>query len=70
MCIKSVYIQATRALTYDLDDLCQQNPVSNVLCQVLDKPRAAGLGQVVIGPIRVNLEGRENHINKATGCTS
>jgi hypothetical protein len=46
------------SLTYDLDDFCQQNSVSNVYGQVLDESRAARLGQVVVGPVCINLQHR------------
>lgn len=47
--------------TYDLDDLCQQDSIGDVLAQVLDEARAAGLGQVVIGPVCVNLQEEHKH---------
>src|SRR4029434_2994020 len=43
-----------RTLTNDLDDFCQQNSVGDVLGQVLDEARAAGLGQVVVRPVSVD----------------
>lgn len=42
-------------LTYDLDDLCQQDSIGDILAQVLDETRTARLGQVVIGPVCVDL---------------
>ena len=42
--------------TYDLDDLCQQDSIGDVLAQVLDEAWTARLGQVVIGPVCVNLQ--------------
>lgn len=42
--------------TYDLDDLCQQDSIGDVLAQVLDEALTARFGQVVIGPVCVNLQ--------------
>lgn len=47
--------------TYDLDDLCQQDSIGDVLAQVLDEARTARLGQVVIGPVCVNLQRQNKH---------
>lgn len=42
--------------TYDLDDLRQQDSIGDVLAQVLDEALTARFGQVVIGPVGVNLQ--------------
>lgn len=41
--------------TYDLDDLCQQDSISDVLAQVLDETWTARFCQVMISPVSVNL---------------
>lgn len=52
----------------DLDDVCQKDPVRDVLLQVLDQPLVAGFCQVVVGPVSVNLLGdRERRIEKGVG---
>lgn len=43
------------ALTYYLDDFCQQNSIGYVLSQVLNKPWTTGLGQIMVRPISVDL---------------
>jgi len=45
------------ALTYYLDDFCQQNSIGYVLSQVFNKPRTTGLGQIMVRPISVDLYG-------------
>ena len=47
--------------TYDLDDLCQQDSIGDVLAQVLDEALTAGLGQVVVGPVGVDLQRHNKH---------
>lgn len=49
--------------TYDLDDLCQQDSISDILTQILDETWTAGLGQVVIGPVCVNLQGKRKFLS-------
>lgn len=47
--------------TYDLNDLCQQDSIGDVLTQVLDEALTARLGQVVIGPVSINLQEENKH---------
>lgn len=42
--------------TYDLDDLCQQDSISDILAQVLDETWTTRFCQVVIGPVCVDLQ--------------
>ena len=63
MCINARVCVFVRTLTNDLDDFCQQNSVGDVLGQVLDEARAAGLGQVVVRPVSVDLSGRREMIS-------
>lgn len=53
--VKRVFI-----LTYDLNDLRQQHAVCDVRLQVLDQPLVSRLGEVVVGPVRVDLRSRTN----------
>lgn len=43
-------------LTYNLDDLSQEHTVSHILLEVLDEAFVARLGEVMIGPIGVDLQ--------------
>lgn len=42
-------------LTYDLDDVGQQDTVRYVRLQVSDQTLVSRLGQIVVGPVRVDL---------------
>lgn len=50
--------------TYDLDDLRQQDSIGDVLAQVLDEALTARFGQVVIGPVGVNLQKQDTTASK------
>lgn len=43
-------------LTDHLDDFSQQHSVGDVGLQVLDQTLVSGLGQVVVGPVGVDLQ--------------
>lgn len=43
-------------LTHNLDDLGQEYAISHILLEVLDETFVAGFGEVMIGPIRVDLQ--------------
>lgn len=44
------------ALTHDLDDLGQEDAIGHILLEILDEPFVAGFGQIMIGPVRVDLQ--------------
>lgn len=43
-------------LTYNLDDLSQEHTVSHILLEVLDEAFVARFGEVMIGPVGVDLQ--------------
>lgn len=50
-----MHVCVCAALTYDLDDVGQQDAVRYVRLQVSDQTLVSRLGQVVVGPVRVDL---------------
>lgn len=48
-------------LTYNLDDLGQEHAISHILLEVLDEAFVARFGEVMIGPIGVDLQKKKAH---------
>ena len=55
-------------LTDSLDDICQQNPITDVCLKIGDVPFVTGFFQVVIGPICVDLK-RDGNKKWSTDAT-
>lgn len=47
-------------LTYNLDDLGQEHAISHILLEVLDEAFVARFGEVMIGPIGVDLQKKKS----------
>lgn len=47
-------------LTYNLDDLGQEHAISHILLEVLDEAFVARFGEVMIGPIGVDLQNKKH----------
>lgn len=42
-------------ICYNLDDLGQEDAIRHILLEILDETLVAGFGQIMIGPVRVDL---------------
>lgn len=56
LCCNPLSLKGKGELTYNLDDLGQEHSVAHILLEVLDEAFVAGFSEVMIGPIRVDLQ--------------
>lgn len=56
LCCNPLSLKGKGELTYNLDDLGQEHSVGHILLEVLDEAFVAGFSEVMIGPIRVDLQ--------------
>lgn len=54
-------------LTYNLDDLGQEHAISHILLEVLDEAFVARFGEVMIGPIGVDLQKKAHRQHQESG---
>lgn len=56
LCCNPLSLKRKDGLTYNLDDLGQEHAIGHILLEVLDEAFVAGFSEVMIGPIRVDLQ--------------
>lgn len=55
LCCDSSALKEKYPLTHDLDDLSQEDTIGHILLEILDETFVARFGQIMIGPVRVDL---------------
>lgn len=56
LCCNPLSLKGKGELTYNLDDLGQEHSIGHILLEVLDEAFVAGFSEVMISPIRVDLQ--------------